>query len=317
MEEGNTRSSKFKRLCVFCGSNSGNRQVFSDAAIELGDELVKRKIELVYGGGSVGLMGLISQKVYDGGCHVLGVIPKALMPLEISGQTVGEVRTVVDMHERKAAMAKESDAFIALPGGYGTMEELLEMITWSQLGIHKKPVTFHSPCLRIIFRQTTFPCSVLKLSGTLHSNTLLPTNRLRLVKAGIWSNSETMLNNRMHSEGFGGSVKWKLNLEQFSHDGKKVSVKAPVEDLLFLLYLNIQSTPNEKLEDILTAIHVIASRNSPLPGSSVGVWNRELGWLLRFLFFNMNLLPTVAVPVQVIVDHLVLLCHELVGHTMK
>ncbi|KAG6772582.1 hypothetical protein POTOM_023998 [Populus tomentosa] len=180
MEEGNTRSSKFKRLCVFCGSNSGNRQVFSDAAIELGDELVKRKIELVYGGGSVGLMGLISQKVYDGGCHVLGVIPKALMPLEvsmlltqikfcplvnvfnygafceylsysdcnldcryadkISGQTVGEVRTVVDMHERKAAMAKESDAFIALPGGYGTMEELLEMITWSQLGIHKKPV---------------------------------------------------------------------------------------------------------------------------------------------------------------------------------
>lgn len=125
---------------MFCGSNSGNRQVFSDAAIELGDELVKRKIELVYGGGSVGLMGLISQKVYDGGCHVLGVIPKALMPLEISGQTVGEVRTVVDMHERKAVMAKESDAFIALPGGYGTMEELLEMITWSQLGIHKKPV---------------------------------------------------------------------------------------------------------------------------------------------------------------------------------
>lgn len=140
MEEGNTRSSKFKRVCVFCGSNSGNRQVFSDAAIELGDELVKRNIELVYGGGSVGLMGLISQKVYDGGCHVLGVIPKALMPLEISGQTVGEVRTVVDMHERKAVMAKESDAFIALPGGYGTMEELLEMITWSQLGIHKKPV---------------------------------------------------------------------------------------------------------------------------------------------------------------------------------
>ncbi|KAJ6743408.1 CYTOKININ RIBOSIDE 5'-MONOPHOSPHATE PHOSPHORIBOHYDROLASE LOG4-RELATED [Salix viminalis] len=140
MEDGNTRGSKFKRVCVFCGSNFGNRQVFSDAAIELGDELVKRKIDLVYGGGSVGLMGLISQKVHEGGCHVLGVIPKALMPLEISGQTVGEVRTVVDMHERKAAMAKESDAFIALPGGYGTMEELLEMITWSQLGIHKKPV---------------------------------------------------------------------------------------------------------------------------------------------------------------------------------
>lgn len=139
MEESNARS-KFKRICVFCGSNSGRRKVFSDAALELGNELVKRKIDLVYGGGSVGLMGLISQTVYDGGCHVLGVIPKALMPLEISGPTVGEVRTVTDMHERKASMAQEADAFIALPGGYGTMEELLEIITWAQLGIHMKPV---------------------------------------------------------------------------------------------------------------------------------------------------------------------------------
>ncbi|EEF46091.1 cytokinin riboside 5'-monophosphate phosphoribohydrolase LOG8 isoform X1 [Ricinus communis] len=140
MEEAGSKRSTFKKMCVFCGSNAGHRQVFSDAAVELGDELVKRKIDLVYGGGSVGLMGLISQKVYDGGCHVLGVIPKALMPLEISGETVGEVRIVSDMHERKAAMAREAEAFIALPGGYGTMEELLEMITWSQLGIHKKPV---------------------------------------------------------------------------------------------------------------------------------------------------------------------------------
>ncbi|XWS17621.1 hypothetical protein CRYUN_Cryun33cG0082900 [Craigia yunnanensis] len=139
MEEENTRS-KFKRVCVFCGSNSGHRKVFSDAALDLGNELVKRKIDLVYGGGNVGLMGLISQTVYEGGCHVLGIIPKALMPLEISGETVGEVRTVSDMHERKAAMEQEADAFIALPGGYGTMEELLEMITWSQLGIHKKTI---------------------------------------------------------------------------------------------------------------------------------------------------------------------------------
>ncbi|XP_059645462.1 cytokinin riboside 5'-monophosphate phosphoribohydrolase LOG8 isoform X2 [Cornus florida] len=137
--EDNT-SCKFKRVCVFCGSNPGHRKVFSDAAIDLGNELVKRKMDLVYGGGSVGLMGSISQRVYDGGCHVLGVIPKALMPLEISGETVGELKIVSDMHERKAEMAREADAFIALPGGYGTMEELLEMITWSQLGIHKKPV---------------------------------------------------------------------------------------------------------------------------------------------------------------------------------
>ncbi|KAE9609324.1 hypothetical protein Lal_00020088 [Lupinus albus] len=140
MEKGYPKTTNFKRICVFCGSNSGNRDVFSDAAIQLGNELVQRKIDLVYGGGSVGLMGLISQRVYDGGCHVLGVIPKALMPLEISGATVGEVRIVSDMHERKAAMAQEADAFVALPGGYGTMEELLEMITWAQLGIHKKPV---------------------------------------------------------------------------------------------------------------------------------------------------------------------------------
>ncbi|XP_047319850.1 cytokinin riboside 5'-monophosphate phosphoribohydrolase LOG8-like [Impatiens glandulifera] len=131
---------KFKRICVFCGSNPGYRKVFSDAADELGNEMVERKIDLVYGGGSIGLMGLISQKVFDGGCHVIGVIPKALVPLEISGESIGEVRVVSDMHERKALMAKEADAFIALPGGYGTMEELLEMITWSQLGIHNKPI---------------------------------------------------------------------------------------------------------------------------------------------------------------------------------
>ncbi|XP_043706721.1 cytokinin riboside 5'-monophosphate phosphoribohydrolase LOG8-like [Telopea speciosissima] len=137
--EGNTQS-KFNSVCVFCGSSAGNRKVYSDAALELGNELVKRRIDLVYGGGSIGLMGLISQRVHDGGCHVLGVIPVALMPIEISGETVGEVRTVSDMHERKAEMARQADAFIALPGGYGTMEELLEMITWAQLGIHNKTI---------------------------------------------------------------------------------------------------------------------------------------------------------------------------------
>ncbi|XP_040991843.1 probable cytokinin riboside 5'-monophosphate phosphoribohydrolase LOGL1 isoform X1 [Juglans microcarpa x Juglans regia] len=131
---------KFQRVCVFCGSNSGKRKIFSDAALDLGRELVERKMDLVYGGGSVGLMGLVSQTTFDGGCHVLGVIPSALIPIEISGQAVGEVLIVSDMHERKAEMARRADAFIALPGGYGTMEELLEMITWSQLGIHDKPV---------------------------------------------------------------------------------------------------------------------------------------------------------------------------------
>uniref|UniRef100_A0A0D9XKP2 Cytokinin riboside 5'-monophosphate phosphoribohydrolase n=1 Tax=Leersia perrieri TaxID=77586 RepID=A0A0D9XKP2_9ORYZ len=134
------RQSRFKRICVFCGSSQGKKKSYHDAAIELGNELVARSIDLVYGGGSIGLMGLVSQAVFDGGRHVIGVIPKTLMTPEISGETVGEVRAVADMHQRKAEMARQSDAFIALPGGYGTLEELLEVITWAQLGIHHKPV---------------------------------------------------------------------------------------------------------------------------------------------------------------------------------
>ncbi|OWM79041.1 cytokinin riboside 5'-monophosphate phosphoribohydrolase LOG7 [Punica granatum] len=135
-----TKSSRFRRICVFCGSSSGKKPSYQEAAIELGKELVERRIDLVYGGGSVGLMGLVSQAVHDGGRHVLGVIPRSLMPREITGETVGEVRAVSDMHQRKAEMARQADAFIALPGGYGTLEELLEVITWAQLGIHCKPV---------------------------------------------------------------------------------------------------------------------------------------------------------------------------------
>ncbi|KAL2323025.1 hypothetical protein Fmac_027404 [Flemingia macrophylla] len=135
--------SKFKRICVYCGSSSGNKTSYQEAAVELGKELVERRIDLVYGGGSVGLMGLVSQAVHDGGKGVnlyLCVIPKSLMPREITGEPIGEVRAVSDMHQRKAEMARQADAFIALPGGYGTLEELLEIITWAQLGIHSKPV---------------------------------------------------------------------------------------------------------------------------------------------------------------------------------
>ncbi|KAG5086765.1 hypothetical protein AAZX31_19G185400 [Glycine max] len=137
MEETNSR---FKRICVFCGSSSGKKPTYQEAAVQLGRELVERRIDLVYGGGSVGLMGLVSQAVHDGGRHVLGVIPTSLMPREITGDPIGEVRAVSSMHQRKAEMARQADAFIALPGGYGTLEELLEVITWAQLGIHSKPV---------------------------------------------------------------------------------------------------------------------------------------------------------------------------------
>ncbi|XP_020115193.1 cytokinin riboside 5'-monophosphate phosphoribohydrolase LOG1 isoform X1 [Ananas comosus] len=138
--EQEVRESRFKRICVFCGSSQGKKRSYQEAAVELGKELVSRNIDLVYGGGSVGLMGLVSQAVHEGGRHVIGVIPKTLMPQEITGETVGEEKAVADMHQRKAEMARRSDAFIALPGGYGTLEELLEVITWAQLGIHDKPV---------------------------------------------------------------------------------------------------------------------------------------------------------------------------------
>uniref|UniRef100_A0A0D9VNG5 Cytokinin riboside 5'-monophosphate phosphoribohydrolase n=1 Tax=Leersia perrieri TaxID=77586 RepID=A0A0D9VNG5_9ORYZ len=153
MRQQQETMSRFKRTCVFCGSSQGNKTTYRDAAIDLAKELVARGIDLVYGGGSIGLMGLVSQAVFDGGRHVIGVIPKTLMTPEIIGETVGEVRPVSDMHQRKAEMARQSDAFIALPeyqkltskwqnnsGGYGTLEELLEVITWAQLGIHHKPV---------------------------------------------------------------------------------------------------------------------------------------------------------------------------------
>ncbi|TVU20428.1 hypothetical protein EJB05_36636 [Eragrostis curvula] len=116
MGDGAAVPSRFRTICVFCGSNAGRRKVFGDAALELGNELVRRGINLVYGGGSIGLMGVIARTVRDGGCGVLGVIPKALMPIEISGESVGEVKVVADMHERKAEMARQSEAFIALPG---------------------------------------------------------------------------------------------------------------------------------------------------------------------------------------------------------
>ncbi|KAJ7562019.1 hypothetical protein O6H91_03G052200 [Diphasiastrum complanatum] len=147
--------SRFKRICVFCGSRSGTRRSYSDAAIDLGRELVQRQTDLVYGGGSVGLMGLLAQRVFEGGRHVTGVIPRALIPVQNPEASVGEVHIVEDMHQRKAEMARLADAFIALPGGYGTLEELLETITWSQLGIHCKPVGllnvdgYYNPLLKL------------------------------------------------------------------------------------------------------------------------------------------------------------------------
>ena len=127
-------------ICVYCGASKGFLQEYSDAAEALGVEMARRNLGLVYGGGSVGLMGKVSSAVHTSGGTVLGIIPKELEPAEISGLTPGKVMVTLDLHERKKNMFRLSDAFIALPGGFGTLEELLEMITWQQLGFHSKPI---------------------------------------------------------------------------------------------------------------------------------------------------------------------------------
>lgn len=129
-----------RRVCVYCGSNHGGRQVYRETARALGEELARRGWGLVYGGGGVGLMGVLAAAVAGAGGEVIGVIPRALMEREgVAADGLGELRVVGSMHERKALMAELSDAFVALPGGLGTLEELFETLTWAQLGLHRKP----------------------------------------------------------------------------------------------------------------------------------------------------------------------------------
>ena len=126
-------------VCVFAGSNSGSRPEYTAVATALGQTLVQRKINLVYGGARVGLMGALADAVLAGGGHVTGVIPAALVAKEVAHAGLSDLRVVSSMHERKALMAELSDGFIALPGGWGTLEEFFEVLTWGQLGFHTKP----------------------------------------------------------------------------------------------------------------------------------------------------------------------------------
>lgn len=131
---------KIASLCVYCGSAAGGSPAFADAARALGRELVRRDIGLVYGGGNVGLMGAIADEVMANGGRATGVIPEALMKREVGHHGLTELHVVRDMHERKAMMAELADGFIAMPGGFGTLEELFEVTTWAQLGLHQKPI---------------------------------------------------------------------------------------------------------------------------------------------------------------------------------
>ncbi len=128
-----------RRICVFAGSNSGTRPVYAATARELGAALCARGYGLVYGGGRVGLMGALADSVLDNGGEVIGVIPHGLAVKEAAHEGLSDLRVVDSMHERKAMMAELSSAFVALPGGLGTLEELFEALTWAQLGIHGKP----------------------------------------------------------------------------------------------------------------------------------------------------------------------------------
>ncbi len=129
-------------LCVYCASSPGSNDAITETTVALGTLLAERGIRLVYGGGAVGLMGLIADTVLEGGGEVTGIMPTGLFPKEVGHTSVTELIEVDSMHTRKRMMFERSDAFVALPGGFGTLEEVTEMLTWAQIGIHNKPIGF-------------------------------------------------------------------------------------------------------------------------------------------------------------------------------
>jgi len=145
-----------RRLCVFCGANDGNEPVYRQTARSIGRMLGERDVELVYGGGNVGLMGTLATACLEAGGRVIGVIPQMLVAREVAHGGLTELRVVNSMHERKALMADLADAFLTLPGGFGTWEEFFEVLTWSQLGIQRKPCSllnvngYYDPLLTMV-----------------------------------------------------------------------------------------------------------------------------------------------------------------------
>lgn len=174
-----------KRITVFCGSRIGVSEKYKEDAVALGKELVKRDITLVYGGGSVGLMGVIATTVLKEGGEAIGIIPKFLEEREISHINLTELHIVDSMHERKAMMADLADGFIAMPGGPGTLEELVEVFTWAQLGLHKKPIgllnvnNYYDPLIKFLDHMTNEQF----LKEKHRSMALVESNPVRLIDA--------------------------------------------------------------------------------------------------------------------------------------
>ncbi|KRB04076.1 TIGR00730 family Rossman fold protein [Lysobacter sp. Root690] len=131
-----------KSICIYCGSNAGAKPIYTERAMALGNRLAKDGIALVYGGGNVGLMGVVADAVLEGGGEVIGVIPEQLVNWEVAHRGLSKLEIVGSMHERKARMFDLADGFVALPGGFGTLDEMFEMLTWRQLGIGNKPCAF-------------------------------------------------------------------------------------------------------------------------------------------------------------------------------
>ncbi len=129
-----------KRVCIYCGSGLGKGAEYADAAVALGIALVENGLEMVFGGGKIGMMGVTARAVLDSGGTAIGVIPESLRDRGLAMLDVTDLHVVADMHQRKAKMAELADAFVALPGGFGTVEELFEILTWAQLGFHSKPI---------------------------------------------------------------------------------------------------------------------------------------------------------------------------------
>lgn len=131
-----------KSICVYCGSNAGNKPAYAERAMALGDRIAKEGLQLVYGGGNVGLMGIVADAALQAGGEVIGVIPEQLVGWEVAHRGLTRLDVVANMHERKMRMFDLADGFIALPGGFGTLDEMFEMLTWRQLGIGNKPCAF-------------------------------------------------------------------------------------------------------------------------------------------------------------------------------
>lgn len=131
-----------RSVCVYCGSNTGNKPAYAERAAALGNRMAREGLALVYGGGNVGLMGIVADAVLEAGGEAIGVIPKQLVDWEVAHKGLTRLEVVANMHERKARMFDLSDAFVALPGGFGTLDEMFEMLTWRQLGIGDKPCAF-------------------------------------------------------------------------------------------------------------------------------------------------------------------------------